>query len=646
MNLLRKTLDYICIKNMSNTIDHVTGLSSRLGLYKYYNSLKTGEKIHVIYIDIDNFRQVNDVFGHSVGDKLLHNIGSSINKELSGEFVSRTGGDEYMIIIDGNKSEEYVYKLIEAIINRISESDFRKDILSIIGISAGILFNQNKDQTLDDIFTKCKIAMYQARAQGKNQYIVYSSDDSTIEINKNIEAEMEKAIVLGEFEAYLQPKVNMLNHSVIGAEALARWNHPKDGLRMPAQFIPLFEKNGFILKLDMYIFEEVCKIKKSWKDTIYEHLTISLNMDRLHFYQEDFPDVLENLAKRYDVNTCELEIEITESMFFRNSDQLIFMVEQLREKGFKVSIDDFGSGYSALNMIKDVPSDTIKIDRIFLKLSVNSIRGKKIIRNVINMCREIKEEIVAEGVENTEHIEFLTGCGCHIAQGFYYSKPIKVDEFEKFSISFGLNNSDGLKFTFSNTLEAENSDFKAIYEGERFGFEGGPTKELGSIKLYGGEKMQELVRIPTPVFYHDSYTVALWVKPEKEIEWGSFIYVKYENGYFTISMNAIDGKLTYRVRDIKEVEGWHDVVGDYLEMDVWTHITVSYDYVSEIAKLYVNGELVNTLDEVPTLSYPKLAYIGGDVYKDSIQGNIGELVVFGEVKTDLEVKELYENYLR
>lgn len=645
MNLLRKALNYICEKNMSNTTDHVTGLSNRLGLYNYYKKSRSGEDIHVIYVDVDNFRQVNDVFGYSTGDELLYNIGKCISQVIDDEFVARTGGDEFMILISGKKSSEYVYKLVDTIIFQINNSDFRKDILSIIGVNAGVILNQNKDQVLDDIFTKCKIAMYQARALGKNNYVVYSSNDPTIEINKNIEAEMEHAIKAREFEVYLQPKVNMLNHSVIGAEALARWNHPVDGQRMPSQFIPVFEKNGFILKLDLYIFEEVCKIKKKWKNTIFEKLVISFNMDRLHFYQSDFPDLLYKISERYGVSPKELEIEITESMFFKNSEQLIFMVQQLREKGFLVSIDDFGSGYSALNMIKDVPSDTIKIDRIFLGMSVNSNRGKKILRNVINMCREIKVQIVAEGVEDKEHIEFLTGCGCHIAQGFYYSRPINLKDFEKFSTELGINNTEGIRFSFSNTFESENGEYSAVFDGSKYSFENGAVEGTGSIRLLGGEKTQELMRIPTPIFYQDSYTIAMWVRPEKMIEWGSFIYVKYENGYITISMNAVDGKLTYRIRDIKEVEGWHDVVGDYMELDVWTHITVSYDYMTEIAKLYVNGELVNTLDDVPTMSYARLAYVGGDVYKDSVQGNISELIIYGEVKSDEEIKELYKNYI-
>lgn len=644
MTFFRKILNHICGKNMSNTFDNVTGLSNRIGLYEYYNSLKEGDKIHVIFIDIDNFRQVNDVFGHSAGDKLLERIGRCILESSENGFVSRTGGDEYILFLDGKKSENEVSQIIENIMNNINNTDYRKDILSIIGVSVGVVLNQNVTQSLDGIFTKCKIAIYQAKANGKNQFVIYSSQDPTMLINKNIEAEMEKALAYKEFLVYLQPKVNMLNNSVIGAEALSRWDHPVDGIRMPFQFIQLFEKNGFILKLDMYIFEEVCKIKKSWKNTILEKLPISLNMDRLHFYQNDLPDRLLGLTKKYDINPNEIDIEITESMFFKNTEQLINIVLRLKDCGFKVSIDDFGSGYSALNMIKDVPSDTIKIDRIFLKESVDSNRGKKIIKNVINMCREIKVQIVAEGVETKEHIDFLTGCGCLIAQGFFYSKPIPVEAFERFATVYRVNDSEGLKFTFNNTTLSQNNQYEATYVGDKYGFLQGPRTHMNALKLYGGEKMTELMELPAPIFYHDSYTVALWVFPEKIVEWGSFIYVKYENGYFTISMDAVDGKLTYRIRDIKEIEGWHDVTGEPIKKDTWTHITVSYDYASEVAKLYVNGELVNSLEEVPTLSYARVVYLGGDVYKDSLQGCISDLVIYGEVKTDQEVKELYEKY--
>ncbi len=632
-------------KERSYQTDYLTGVPDRKGLYDYYEALRTKEKIHVLFINVDNFRQVNEIYGHSIGDQLLKNIASCIKSVVKEGFVARVGGDEFLIIQKGNLSEDTMKELAGNIIDFFGKSIFRQDISTLITLSIGIILNQSVEQTLDELFSKSNLAMYKARALGKNQYAIYKSDKNAIEINKNIEAEMHRAILTGQFEAFLQPKIDMLNNCLVGAEALSRWKHPTDGLRAPAQFIPLFEKNGFIIKLDRYIFEEVCKIKQSWKGSRLEKLPISLNMDRLHFYENSLPEDLYAIAQKYKVNASEIELEITESMFFNDSTQLIRMVERLKEKGFLISIDDFGSGYSALNMIKNIPVDTIKIDREFLQLSVHDIKGKRVVSNVINMCRDLKVKIVAEGVEDVSQIEFLTSCGCQIAQGFYFAKPISIEDFEKFYSDYCIDTAEAIRFTFDQTILSTNKEFAAEYVGEGFSFVEGFAKGTGAIRFPGGDKNENILKLPARLFYHDNYTLSFWMRPEKSTEWGSILYAKYENGFFTVSMEAVEGKLTFRFRDIKEVEGYHDVVGNVQPLDTWTFVAISYEYVSETAKLYVNGELAASLSQVPTMTHAKLIYLGGDIYKDSFQGEICDLMICSHVRTDDEVRQLFETYI-
>lgn len=256
--------------------------------------------------------------------------------------------------------------------HRISQRHSLPDLLSI-----GIVIGQTVSQTLDSVLAKCDSAMYQAKYDGKNRYTVFKADDKKLEINRSIELEMEDALKNGEFIVYFQPKVNMISSELYGAEALARWNHPTDGIRLPAAFIPLFEKNGFISKLDMYIFEEVCRIKSTWVGQKYEHIPVSVNMSRLHLYNNHFPEDLENITRKYGIDPHELELEITESTFLKDSNELVKMVALLQKRGFMVSIDDFGSGFSALNLLKDLQVDTIKVDRGFLKIPPATIRGAK-----------------------------------------------------------------------------------------------------------------------------------------------------------------------------------------------------------------------------------------------------------------------------
>ena len=341
--------------------DYLTGLANRRGLYDYYLSLPKEAVLHAMFIDIDNFKRVNDVYGHSMGDKLLINISKLIESHTDG-FASRIGGDEYVILLDGSLSQESIEETAKNLLTDLENIDFRKDILSLISLSIGIVLYQNASQSLDEALAKCDAAMYQAKYNGKNRYTIYKSYDKTLETNRNIELEMEDALKNGEFHVYLQPKVNMVSSKLYGAEALSRWIHPTDGLRPPNAYIPLFEKNGFISQLDMYVFEQVCRLKASWVGKKYEHIPVSVNMSRLHLYNKQFPEVLEGIANQYGVSTKELEIEITESTFIIDSAELIKMVDLLHQKGFLVSIDDFGSGFSALNLLKDLSVDTLKID--------------------------------------------------------------------------------------------------------------------------------------------------------------------------------------------------------------------------------------------------------------------------------------------
>ena len=309
--------------------DYLTGLANRRGLYDHYDSLAEDRIVHAMFIDIDNFKRVNDIYGHSMGDKLLIAISHLIQNHAQG-FTARIGGDEYVVLLDGELDTAEVEHTADQLISNMEHIDFRTDILSLVSLSIGIVFSQTASQPLDDILAKCDAAMYQSKYDGKNKYTIYSAEDKTLEINRNIEAEMEDALKNGEFQVYLQPKVNMVSSRLYGAEGLSRWVHPVDGIRPPASYIPLFEKNGFITQLDLYIYEEVCRLKAAWTGEIYQHIPVSVNMSRLHLYNKHFVDDLMEIAAKYNIPPQELEIEITENTFIKDNAELIKVIDILR----------------------------------------------------------------------------------------------------------------------------------------------------------------------------------------------------------------------------------------------------------------------------------------------------------------------------
>lgn len=633
-------------KNMHDLAeyDYLTGLANRRGLYQYYSMLERESILHAMFIDIDNFKRVNDIYGHSMGDKLLIEISNLIRKFAHG-FTSRIGGDEYVVLLDGALAEHEVTVIAENLLNHMESIDFRKDILSLVSLSIGIVLNQNTSQILDDVLAKCDAAMYQAKYNGKNRYTVYTAYDRTIEINRNIELEMEDALENGEFAVYLQPKVNMVTSELYGAEALSRWVHPVDGIRAPAVYIPLFEKNGFISRLDMYVYEEVCRIKESWKGQKYEHIPVSVNMSRLHLYNQQFPDTLEEIAVRYGIPTEELELEITESTFIKDSVELIKMVGILRKKGFLISIDDFGSGFSALNLLKDLPVDTIKIDKEFLQVSSNNARGKKVIRHVIAMCRDLKIDVVTEGIETKEQIDFITRCGCQVAQGFYYAKPLPLQEFVEFADQYLTNTLNNYTFRLNGSLKSEDGGLEGVISGEGLEYQQGIFKGSKSMYFPGGPTEKNTVHIPPQSIVNDSFTVSLWIKPKTTHYWTAALYIKFESGFCGIIPSAWEGHSDCRIRDSKEINGWYDLSALKLSENIWWHFVVSYNAKTETAVVFINGEVVSILENVPTNRYVKWIILGGDVFQPSFHGNLCELVIYNEAKDYDFVKTLHKSYV-
>lgn len=257
----------------------------------------------------------------------------------------------------------------------------------------------------------------------------FKSDMKTdLQKKQSIEDDMHKALLNNEFVMYLQPKHSIRTGRIIGAEALARWIHPKKGMISPAEFIPVFEQNGFIIKLDTFIWEEACKRLRSWINDGIPPVPISVNISREYIHTFDVTSTLLTLIEKHNIPISLLELEITESLDSKGVEEI---VKKMKSAGFKMLMDDFGSGYSSLNMLKSTPFDVLKIDKSFLDEFMESDRGRKIIEHTISMSQDIGLDIIAEGVETIEQAQFLSECGCDSAQGFYYSKPIPADEFDK-----------------------------------------------------------------------------------------------------------------------------------------------------------------------------------------------------------------------
>ncbi len=389
----------------------------------------------LISIDIYKFSIINDSFGSKQGDEVLAYVYNCIKKHLEkNEEISRVSGDVFNIL----KKTTDVYKIkkflddVSEEINRFNENLINKYYLQYY---AGVYYIE--DTTLD--FVNMEYCSNEARKQAREKrttdlysYVIYEENQRVRQFRERyIDNHMEQALANGEFVMYLQPKIDLSSNKVGGAEALVRWNDPQFGLVPPGEFIPIFEENGFVRKVDLYIFEQAVKLVRSWLDRGIEPITISVNLSRVQFNNINFLEKYVQTLEKYDVPAKYFEIEVTESIVFNNVDLLIDIINKIHKAGFSCSIDDFGSGYSSLNMLKDMRVDVIKLDRAFLKFSQNNEdRGHQIIANVIQLVKSLGARNVTEGVEKENEVEFLKSVGCDMIQGFFFSKPLPVDEFE------------------------------------------------------------------------------------------------------------------------------------------------------------------------------------------------------------------------
>lgn len=382
------------------------------------------KEIAFIQFDVERFKLINETYGVEMGDNLLQFFNDSLALVCSEEQpFCRLTADVYMIVttFDTNDNLISFIRKVESMLCGYHGMEYRL----VFGVSV-----------VDD--RTCHTRRHGDNASLARQLIkgnalqnigFYSSNMKTeLQKKQSIEDDMHKALLNNEFVMFLQPKHSISTGRIIGAEALARWNHPTKGMVSPGEFIPVFEQNGFIIKLDEFIWEEACKRIRSWIDAGLEPVPISVNISREYIHTIDVTSTLLKLVEKYDIPISLLELEITETLDSKGVEDI---VKKMKNAGFKMLMDDFGSGYSSLNMLKSTPFDVLKIDKSFLDEFMESTRGRKIIEHTISMSQDIGLDIIAEGVETLEQAEFLSECGCDSAQGFYYSKPIPAADFDK-----------------------------------------------------------------------------------------------------------------------------------------------------------------------------------------------------------------------
>jgi len=384
-----------------------------------------------LVLDLNKFNLINNIFGYAQGDLLLSHIDNVLlNHIKKDEIFARISGDKFYILLE-YVAKDNLKSRLDKITEDILEFKFANNKHFNLVVCTGVYVIKNTDIAIETISDRACLAANIIKGSHTSAHYFYTDDiHSKIMEENEIENEMHEALENRDFKVFLQPKYDFKTEKLSGAEALIRWQHPIKGIIQPNTFIPIFEKNGFITKIDMYVFEEICKKQKEWEAEGRDPIIISVNQSRLHLNDPAYIETLKSIILKYDIKPCIIELELTESAFFCNMNIIFDVTRRLHNIGFRISIDDFGSGYSSLNMLKDIFIDVVKLDSEFFEIPINTVRSEKIIKGIITMAKDIGIETVAEGVETKEQAEFLREIGCDMAQGFYYAKPMPISEFE------------------------------------------------------------------------------------------------------------------------------------------------------------------------------------------------------------------------
>jgi polar amino acid transport system substrate-binding protein len=411
--------------------DLLTGLPNRLMLEKRIDELislcsRNEQKFGVLFLDLDNFKKVNDTLGHQAGDGLLVEVGKRLQSGVRKyDIIARLGGDEFVIVLLDIKKPRNIGRFAERLIKLFDEPFVIKGHTIYVSPSIGITVYPDDGENTGDMMQNVDTAMYKAKYNGKNNYQFFNNimrEELTKKVN--IEKYLRRALANEEFSLNYQPLINSKSGKIRGFEALIRWTCPEIGNVPPSEFIPIAEECGLIIPIGEWVLKTACLKKKQWEKQYASKALISVNISALQFKQNDFVNKVRSILVQTGLSPEYLELEITESILINCLDDIVKKLKELRKMGIRISLDDFGTGYSSLNYLRILPLDTLKIDKTFIHTINAKSKDNHFVRSIVSLVQKYNLDIVAEGVETQEQLDYLTKCRCNYVQGYLLGRPV------------------------------------------------------------------------------------------------------------------------------------------------------------------------------------------------------------------------------
>lgn len=486
--------------------DGLTGYENYAALAKDAPEIikRKAQKYVLLYMDIHQFKTINDSFGYDAGDRVLKKLSKILADFIENEErFARVYADKFVLLLKDGPPEQLNERL-EALsreLKTLSSGEF--DLVNFL-FSGGIYRLQNEAFDLDMAFDRANYAKGTLKEHFSNTFVFY--DDvmrKQVLEEKALESSMLSALENKEFIPFYQPKVNALSGELVGAEALVRWNHEEKGYLAPSEFLPFYEKNGFIVQIDFAIFEAVCKHIKEWTSAGNEMVPVSVNFSRRHMQDEHFAQKLKEIVQHYQVSPSLLEIEITETIALDNVSTAVTFAESLKKCGFTISIDDYGTGYSSISFLQELPLDVLKLDKEFIQSAMNTRKAKDIMSHLVTAMRKNHIHILCEGIETKEQRDFIVSLNCQFVQGYFYAKPMPWDQFMEYMETSQLAGHDYLDFApIGNFSEKEWANAQGFLGDIMPGWILGCYTEKGYPIFYISPEMLEALGYSETEFYH------------------------------------------------------------------------------------------------------------------------------------------------
>jgi diguanylate cyclase (GGDEF)-like protein len=416
--------------------DQLTGLPNRalfieqLG-HAVARSRRRGSPVSVLFLDLDGFKAVNDTFGHEAGDEVLVGVADRLRRTLRDEdMIARLGGDEFGIILE--EELQGATLTAERIIRRFEKPWSSSSGISPVGVSIGIS-SRAGDEEVDELLRQSDIAMYAAKAAGKGRWRIFSPDlGGELRAVQSLRTELQHAVEAEEFAVHYQPVMNLQKGSIVGVEALVRWNHPKRGLLAPSEFLEEAEASGHIIHIDRWVLRQACRQVRQWQRHVSGAESLSVHVN-LSARQLQHPGLAEEIAEAVRVSGLapnDLILEITETTLVRDAEAAASELRKLKDLGVRLALDDFGTGFSSLSHLHEFPIDIIKIDRSFVSAIGDGSKRSELVRALVSLGTTLGLVVVAEGIEDRAQLEYLRSIGCELGQGYYFAKPLEADRLE------------------------------------------------------------------------------------------------------------------------------------------------------------------------------------------------------------------------